>query len=88
MAQILTTMTQRGQVTVPAAIRRLLGLKRGDKVVFEVTDGVVTLSRPKHTLESAFGSIRVPEHLRGRDLDELVDEAKAIKAEEDRQRGL
>ena len=34
MKELLTTVTKRGQVTVPAEVRRLLGIKPYDKVAF------------------------------------------------------
>lgn len=39
------TLTRKGQVTVPVAIRRALGLKQGDKVAFTLEDGSVRLVR-------------------------------------------
>ncbi len=33
-----STVTQKGQVTIPAAVRRKLGLRTGDRVAF-VQDG-------------------------------------------------
>lgn len=42
-----TTMTTKGQVTVPREIRDRLGLKSGDKMVFTMlSDGTVVM-RPK-----------------------------------------
>ncbi len=32
-------MTSKGQVTIPAAIRKALGIKEGDQLVFEVEGG-------------------------------------------------
>ena len=39
MREITTTLTQRSQVTVPAEVRRLLGLKPRDKVTFTIAEG-------------------------------------------------
>jgi AbrB family looped-hinge helix DNA binding protein len=58
MKQIITTMTQRGQVTVPAEVRRLLRLKPGDKVAFAIEAGRVQIRPASFTLESAFGSVK------------------------------
>ena len=58
MKELVTTMTQRGQVTVPAEVRRLLGLKPRDKVAFEIADDQVRLVPARFTLESAFGSVK------------------------------
>ncbi len=57
MKQIVTTMTERGQVTVPVEVRRLLGLKPRDKVAFTIDDDHVQLMPVRFTLESAFGSV-------------------------------
>lgn len=61
MKAILTTMTQRGQVTVPAEVRRLLGLKPREKVAFTIDGDHVRLLPAAYTIESAFGSVR-PRH--------------------------
>ena len=39
------TITSKGQVTLPADIRRLLHLEQGDKVVFSAEGNTVTLRR-------------------------------------------
>lgn len=38
------TMTSKGQVTVPKAVRDKLGLKQGDTIVYTVTGGGVVLT--------------------------------------------
>jgi antitoxin PrlF len=40
-----STLTSKGQITVPVSIRRELGLIEGDQVEFTVTNGVATLQR-------------------------------------------
>lgn len=57
MKEIVTSLTQRGQVTVPAEVRRLLGLKARDKVAFAIDDDQVRLVPVAFTLESAYGSV-------------------------------
>lgn len=53
----IRTVTTKGQVTIPVEIRRLLGVKPQDKVVFRITDGKVELRPSKMTLESTFGAV-------------------------------
>ena len=58
MKEFVATVTQRGQVTVPAAIRRLLGTKTGDKLAFQVEDGQVRIEKASMTLREAFASVK------------------------------
>jgi antitoxin PrlF len=57
MREIVTTVTERGQVTIPAEIRRRLGIKPRDKVAFAIDDTEVRLRPVQFTVESAFGSV-------------------------------
>ena len=44
--EIAATITARGQTTVPAAIRKMLALGKGDQVVFRgLADGTVIIAR-------------------------------------------
>ena len=45
MKEILATITSKGQVTLPAEVRKILGLKSGDKIAFTVEDNEVRLRR-------------------------------------------
>ncbi len=80
MKEITTTITQRGQVTIPAEVRRLLGLKPRDKVTFRIEDGEVKLKAVAFTLEQAFGSVK-PSH-QPEDFEALIRAAKDARAEE------
>jgi len=52
MREFTASVTERGQVTIPAEVRRLLGLKKRDKLSFVVEDGIVTVRKPRFTLET------------------------------------
>ena len=41
--QDMARISVKGQVTIPVAIRRMLGLKEGDKVVFAEKNGSIVL---------------------------------------------
>ena len=63
--EILSTITSKGQVTIPAEVRKHLDLKPGDKIVFVVEDaGEVRLAAPKYpdieSLHGAAGSLEKP----------------------------
>ena len=51
-------MTAKGQVTIPAALRKQLGLEAGDRVGFELVDGGIRLVRREHQITAAFGVIK------------------------------
>lgn len=80
MKEIVTTITQRSQVTIPAEVRRVLGVKPRDKVAFTIEDGGVRLAPAPFSLESAYGSVKPvekPENFE--EISRTVKEAKAEK---------
>jgi len=63
--QIPSTITGKGQVTIPAEVRRLLGVGTNDKVTFQITDkGDVLLTVPLYRsvadLAEAAGKLPYP----------------------------
>jgi AbrB family looped-hinge helix DNA binding protein len=55
-----TTLTRKGQVTIPAAIRARLGLKPRDKVRFEVEGDRVTIRPAPSRIARHFGVVAPP----------------------------
>jgi AbrB family looped-hinge helix DNA binding protein len=58
--ELLTVMTRKGQVTVPAEVRKALDLKQGDKVAFELPEGAVgtvAIRRVGSVAEQTFGAL-------------------------------
>ena len=53
----VTTLTSKGQVTIPKDIRDELGLKPHDKIRFSLENGHVTLRKAYLSLEEIAGSI-------------------------------
>lgn len=65
MKRIPATITSKGQVTVPAEVRRYLGIERGDKIYFLLEDdGIVRVEVPRYptvaSLRGAAGSLSSP----------------------------
>jgi antitoxin PrlF len=65
MKEILSTMTSKGQITVPAEIRKKLGITVGDKLAFVIEDeGKIELRAPIYptvaSLRGAAGSLAKP----------------------------
>ena len=57
MRSLETSLTQKGQVTIPLAIRQALGLERGDRIIFELEDGRAILKRSPRTILAGFGAV-------------------------------
>jgi AbrB family looped-hinge helix DNA binding protein len=55
MTRLQSVVTRKGQVTVPAQIRRQLGLERGDHVAFVLEDKSVRLARSGSVVEATRG---------------------------------
>lgn len=53
-----STLTRKGQVTIPKAIRDRLGMKEGEKVIFVMRDEEVVLKVVKGTILDLRGSVR------------------------------
>ena len=70
MHETVTTVTRKGQITLPVAIRKALGLTRGDKVVVSLEDDEVRLKRTESVTTQTAGS--------------LHSEQPALPAEEER----
>ena len=58
MKESLATITAKGQVTIPAEIRKALGLKPRDKIVFIFNQGEVKLAPSSSTLRAGFGAVK------------------------------
>ncbi len=65
MKEAISTLTTKGRVTIPAEVRRHLGLKPRDKIAFVIEDeGEVRLKAPRYSnvasLRGAAGSLPKP----------------------------
>ncbi len=58
MRQLVTSMTKKGQVTIPADIRKLLGLEPHDKVAFVVKDNQVRITAATSVAERTAGALK------------------------------
>jgi AbrB family looped-hinge helix DNA binding protein len=58
-----TTVTSKGQVTIPKEIRQRLGIRKGTKVAFSMEDGRIELrlmTQPVTATSSGFGMLKSP----------------------------
>ncbi|MGH7900535.1 MAG: AbrB/MazE/SpoVT family DNA-binding domain-containing protein, partial [Thermodesulfobacteriota bacterium] len=82
--EFVRKVTQKGQVTIPAEVRRLLGVSPYDKVAFVVEDKEVRLTPTKSIVERTAGVIKSdrPAHTAA----ELREDAQQAMAEESLER--
>ncbi len=53
-------MTSKGQVTVPAALRKELGLQPGDRVEFVQENGTIRVRKAESIVMKLAGSVKTP----------------------------
>lgn len=75
----IAKVSSKGQVTVPAAVRKALDLEQGDSILFRVEGERVLISRNRRVDELA-GIVEVPPSKKGAAWDEIRKEARAARA--------
>lgn len=58
MKQYLTTVTRKGQVTIPGPLRKALGISPKDKIAFQLVGEDVRLQAVKSRLLAGFGAVK------------------------------
>jgi antitoxin PrlF len=69
-----STISSKGQLTIPIKMREKLGLTTGTVVQFELRDGVVLLRKgilEDHPVDRLFGRLKL-----GKPVDELIDQMR------------
>jgi len=83
MTEILSTITSKGQVTIPIEVRQSLGLKTGDKVAFTIEDSEVRVRKTGSVVAATAGIFKSQQPARTAEgLREEAEEAIAAAAEE------
>ncbi len=67
-----STLTSKGQVTIPAEVRRRLGLHPGDHVGFIVDGDEVRLVRKESRIEAAFGICKPKTSVSVEDMEQII----------------
>ncbi len=83
----MPALTQKGQVTVPKAVRQILDLHTGDEVEFVVKNGHVELKRSRRDHRSAYGLLKSTASEAAKVVDEDSGLMDALIADDDRIRG-
>lgn len=58
MSEFVSTITSKGQVTIPAGVRRALGVTARDRIVFVIEGDRVSLRRASGIVERTVGAIK------------------------------
>ena len=77
----LSVVQEKGQVTIPAAIRRKLGLKKGDLVAFVETEQGVLISPQETVAMETLDKLGEMLKEKGISLDELMASGREIRGE-------
>jgi antitoxin PrlF len=80
---IPSTITSKGQVTIPAEVRRYLGVNTNDKIAFVITSqGNVLLAPPRYRsiADLAGAAGKLPQPLTDQDIKSIVAEERAAAA--------
>ncbi len=75
----LSMVQEKGQVTIPAEIRKKLGLRKGDLVSFVETDKGVVIKPAEVIVTDALDEIGQALKARGITLEQLIDRGREIR---------
>jgi AbrB family looped-hinge helix DNA binding protein len=79
MRSATSTITAKGQITIPADIRRHLGVDVNDRITFVVDGDDVRLQPARFSVATAYGSVEPI--TRPEDFEERIDQAKEERAQ-------
>lgn len=77
MDNMIGKVSQKGQIVIPAAIRKLLDLKKGSKVSFEVHDNSIEIKKVPTSLDWSELIKEIPEEKVEFDEKDYYDPKKA-----------
>lgn len=81
MRAIQATITERGQITLPVAVRRQLGVEPGGKILFQIEDnGTVSVAVAPFTFQTVRASVPpLTRPLTEEVLTEVIEDARTAR---------
>jgi len=79
MSEMLVRVQEKGQVTIPAQIRKRLKLKKGDLVIFEETDAGVMIRPAEVLVAQALVEIGKALQAKGITLEEIIERGRELR---------
>lgn len=70
----ISTLTSKGQITIPIELRQALELHSGDKLMFEPIDDKLLIFKKKNDITQAFGLYRVDKKISLEDIQKATEE--------------
>ena len=67
-----SSLTQKGQVTIPISMRQALDLKTGDEIEFVLQGNEVVLRKHTQSVEELFGLFTVSHHVSDADIQKAI----------------
>lgn len=67
-----SSVTTKGQVTIPVEMRERFGIKPGDRVAFVEEDGRIMLQRQETAIEAVFGIVKAGKGVTLEQMDEVI----------------
>ena len=80
-AMKMSVVQEKGQVTIPAELRKKLGLKKGDLVAFIETDDGVLISPREVVAATALEELGAALMEKGISLEDLIESGREIRGE-------
>lgn len=77
----LSTIQEKGQVTIPADLRKKMGLKKGDQVAFTETDEGILISSREMVAMKALEKLGAMLKEKGITLEELMESGQEIRGD-------
>jgi len=74
----LATITDKRQVTIPADVYRSMGMKKGQKVVVQVDDRIISMRLAEDLVEKLAGSVKIPVEYKNMGVDKIIAKAKRV----------
>ena len=77
----LSTIQEKGQVTIPADLRKKLDLRKGDQVVFTETEEGILISSREAAAIKALEKLSLMLREKGLTLEELTESSEAVRTD-------
>lgn len=72
----VATITSKNQLTIPIGLVKKVGLMVGQKISVSEENGRLILTPMERLVEELAGSLSIPKKWQGKDVDEIIEEAK------------